>query len=195
MSWSCYNQVVNGEITIDKKKLQDEINLLDQPESNHPLWITIGDNHGIEYDETITEDIIFYEIFRVGFITTDEDTLKVIDNGDTMTFIYDNTQFNSEDGVFVIDEDENEITDFIGNIVTKPTEIYVTEEVEDSRDGYYGNALTLYFGYTEDNLKTILCNKAIDKMYNRLHGLMNSDTNEIVSYVSEYLSTKLEQAA
>jgi hypothetical protein len=193
MGWNFNWHVITGNISIDKIKLEAEINRLNNlNRSKHNLeWITFNRFcRMFGKEEPITKEIILYDIFLVGFPTPNKDDVKVMDNLDTLTITFNHVQYDSH--VLALEKCDDLITAFIDRVV-KPTKIHISEFNMDSRDGISSGYSYLYFGYTEEELIKIECNEAIDEIYNRLEDMMN--TNEIISYVSDYLSEKVKEGA
>ena len=89
----------------------------------------------------LTKDIILHDIFLVGFPTVDKDNVKVIDNVDTLTIIFNHAQYDSH--VLALAECDDLITAFINRVV-KPTKIHISQFNMDSRDGLSVECISIY---------------------------------------------------
>lgn len=183
MSSRIYQQILSGEIIINKNRLKHQLNLLNQEEEGG-----ISKLKELFYDVNhITEDDILTHIFGLikGKTGLGLKQNQVIDNDATITINYDETWLLSEGGGSFLES--GEVTAFVNNIVDKPAKVrcYFTEER--SMEAVEGGKCFYYFGYTVEDKIIIKYNDVIQDMYYKLKQIHDIDTNEMIKYIAEYL--------
>jgi len=183
MSSRIYQQILSGEITINKDKLKHEINLLNQEEEYHisklkELFYDV--NHITEYD--VLTYIFGLKEGKTGLGLKQN---QVKDNGATITINYDGTWLLSEEGGSFLES--GEVTAFVNKIVAKPAKIRCYYTDERSMEAIEGGKCIYYFGYTKEDRIKLKYNNVIHDMYNKLKVIHDIDTNDMIKYITEYL--------
>lgn len=183
MSSRIYQQILSGEITINKDKLKHEINLLNQAEEDDIYKLK-----ELFYDVNhITEDDILTHVFGLikGKTGLGLKQKQVIDNGATITINYNDTWLLSEgEGSFL---ESDEVTVFVNKIVAEPAKIRCYYTNERSMEAVEGGKRIYYFGYTNEDRIKLKYNDVIQDMYNKLKQIHDIDTNDMIKYIAEYL--------
>jgi hypothetical protein len=175
--------VVNGKISINEKHIQDMINDL-----NHNLVFKPKLDFHYNY-HTISKGVKTFGVenipinFKSPYIIYDIEPLRRLVDNVKLPYIYEaSLPYGEYKGAKLLT---------IVKTVIKPSNGKIPPEYEE---------FTFYLGFTNNQEFAIRFNKSIQKLYDQLREMKKNDANELLSFVTEYLSAeylggKAKQAA